>query len=95
MSQSKAAVKDYLGRDKRSPAVEELILRSYFGGRTELFKQGEQASATQYDINSAYAAALRLLPDGRGTWAAIEGRLGPGREVLALGPLAGELGSGG
>lgn len=65
---SRAKVKEYLGRERRSPAVEEAILRAYFGGRTELFRQGEQASAAQYDINSAYAAALRLLPDGRGAW---------------------------
>lgn len=63
-----AGVKNHLGRDSRTPHVEETILRAYFGGRTELFVQGELASAVQYDVNSAYAAALRQLPDGRGTW---------------------------
>lgn len=74
--------KQYLGRDKRRPLVQEAIMRSYFGGRTELFRQGEHASAAQYDINSAYAAALRLLPDGRGEWRrstnwSMDGRFSP------------------
>lgn len=63
-----AGAKAYLGRDTRRPLIEEAILRAYFGGRTELFLQGEVPAATQYDVNSAYAAALRLLPDGRGEW---------------------------
>lgn len=77
-----AGTKAYLGRERRSPRVEELILRSYFGGRTELFLQGEVPAATQYDVNSAYASALRLLPDGRGKWRqsrnwGLEGRWAP------------------
>lgn len=63
-----AGTKAYLGAARRSPQVEETILRAYYGGRTEMFLQGEVATATQYDVNSAYAAALRLLPDGRGKW---------------------------
>lgn len=63
-----AGTRPYVGRDSRHPHTEELLLRAYFGGRTELFAQGEVPAATQYDVNSAYAAALRLLPDGRGQW---------------------------
>lgn len=63
-----AGTRQHVGRDSRSPQVEELLLRAYYGGRTELFSQGEVPAASQYDVNSAYAAALRLLPDGRGKW---------------------------
>jgi hypothetical protein len=77
-----AGAKEYLGREGRRPLIEDAILRAYFGGRTELFRQGEHASGTQYDINSAYAAALRLLPDSRGNWRrsaswAVEGHWNP------------------
>lgn len=63
-----AGAKQYRGPESRRPAVEDAILRSYFGGRTELFVQGEIPAARQYDVNSAYAAACSRLPDGRGTW---------------------------
>lgn len=64
----KYEVKKYVGRGSRRPAIQEPIMRAYFGGRAELFRQGEFSSAAQYDVNSAYAAALRHLPDGRGKW---------------------------
>lgn len=64
----RADVGSCMGREQRRPAVQEAIMRAYFGGRTELFLQGEVAAGTQYDVNSAYASALRLLPDGRGEW---------------------------
>ncbi len=63
-----AGTRKYVGRSSRHPNVEEHLLQAYFGGRTELFAQGEVPAATQYDVNSAYASALRLLPDGRGQW---------------------------
>lgn len=63
----KAGTKSYKSPARR-PQVEELVLRAYFGGRTELFRQGHCAEAVQYDINSAYAAALQSAPDGRGQW---------------------------
>jgi hypothetical protein len=63
-----AGAKGYLPRAERRPAVQDAVYGGYFGGRTELFKQGEFASAAQYDMNSAYATALLQLPDGRGEW---------------------------
>jgi hypothetical protein len=38
------------------------IMSAYFGGRTELFKQGEFASLQGYDIRSAYPFAMQALP---------------------------------
>lgn len=47
--------------DVRTP-----IMHAYFGGRTELFQQGEFDTLYGYDIRSAYPAATRKLPSLRG-----------------------------
>lgn len=45
------------------------ILSAYFGGRTELFKQGEVGRVVEYDICSAYPYAALSLPDlSQGEW---------------------------
>lgn len=38
------------------------IMSAYFGGRTELFKQGEFSHLYGYDIRSAYPFAMQALP---------------------------------
>jgi hypothetical protein len=53
-------------------AVHEASKRAFFGGRFELFKAGRSTGPIYaVDINSAYPAALRLVPDlspDKGTW---------------------------
>lgn len=43
-------------------ALERAVLGAYFGGRTELFRQGIISRTYQYDINSAYPFAMSQLP---------------------------------
>lgn len=53
----------------RSPHFEEdVLMRAYFGGRTEVFRQGMIGEATAFDINSAYPTAAVGLPSGQGEW---------------------------
>jgi DNA polymerase type B, organellar and viral len=78
----RTGAKAYIPKGERRPAVQDAIYSAYFGGRTELFRQGEFASAAQYDVNSAYATALLGLPEGRGEWRrsrswAADGRFSP------------------
>lgn len=44
----------------------DAIMRAYFGGRVELFQQGQLADCTTYDVRSAYPAAATRLPWLRG-----------------------------
>lgn len=54
---------------ERSPTLsEDVLLRAYFGGRTEVFRQGVFAEAVACDINSAYPAAAVQLPTAHGRW---------------------------
>lgn len=48
--------------------IYEAILHSYFGGRVELFLQGNHRQVTAYDVNSAYPYAATLLPSLQGKW---------------------------
>lgn len=41
--------------------IKEMIYKSYFGGRAEIFKLGTFRNLYKYDINSAYPSFLRLL----------------------------------
>lgn len=55
--------------EARPYAVEETLLRAYFGGRTEVFRQGIFAgTVSAWDINSAYPAIAATLPSGHGSW---------------------------
>lgn len=45
----------------------EAILHSYFGGRVELFLQGNHRRVTAYDVTSAYPYAATLCPSLTGT----------------------------
>lgn len=56
-------------RAVRSPTLDEdVIMRAYFGGRTEVFRQGCFDDAIALDINSAYPSAAITLPSTRGRW---------------------------
>lgn len=52
----------------RSNALDVALRHAYFGGRTELYRQGVFDTLSHYDLRSAYAWAVSDLPDGRGTW---------------------------
>lgn len=56
--------------DDSPPKVLEILQHAYAGGRSEMFKGGHiVAPVYQYDINSAYPAAMVHLPSLRGaTW---------------------------
>lgn len=66
----KHAVDEHVVRDgARSPTLDEdVLLRAYFGGRTEVFRQGSFDEGAGWDINSAYPAAAVTLPSSRGAW---------------------------
>lgn len=64
---SRENVDDHLD-EPDNPSLRETILRAYFGGRTEVFRQGTFATAVSWDINSAYPAAALDLPSMIGTW---------------------------
>lgn len=62
-------VKRYIAKHATYPEpVQEALLRSYFGGRVEVFQQGEFDRVWAYDIRSAYPSAAVDLPDARGQW---------------------------
>lgn len=49
--------------------IQDLALRSYFGGRFEILKRGFIGTAFLYDINSAYPYAITKIPDlTKGRW---------------------------
>lgn len=65
--------------------VDEAALYSYFGGRIELFRYGFINSPVYaYDINSAYPAEMRNLPDfSRGQWREVDCGMAPVALVYA------------
>jgi hypothetical protein len=56
-----------VNRPKRN-GLDDAIMRSYFGGRTEVFQQGIHERAASADINSAYPFAATELPTELGDW---------------------------
>lgn len=46
----------------------KFFCNAYYGGRVQLLKQGEAETVYCHDINSAYPAAMRLLPSSIGEW---------------------------
>lgn len=48
--------------------VQDAIMRAYFGGRVEVFLQGEAHNVVNYDIRSAYPFEALHLPTLHGTW---------------------------
>jgi hypothetical protein len=67
---SSRGVKSHLTRhDDLPPEVAQASLHAYFGGRTELFRQGSFPLVSQYDICSAYPWAATFLPSlTEGKW---------------------------
>lgn len=63
-------IRDFHRYDDDFPApVHDGIMRSYFGGRVELFQQGYFPRLTDYDVCSAYPSeCLSLPPMLGGTW---------------------------
>lgn len=54
---------------ERSPTLDEdVLMRAYFGGRTEVFRQGCFDEGVALDINSAYPCAAVQLPTSHGRW---------------------------
>jgi len=48
--------------------VYDAVMRAYYGGRVEVFMQGELTNVTNYDIRSAYPSEALNLPDLYGEW---------------------------
>lgn len=48
--------------------VQDAIMRAYFGGRVEIFQQGQFEQVTNYDIISAYPYEALHLPSLHGEW---------------------------
>lgn len=61
-SGAKKEYHSYRRARQKSPNLENVLLRSTFGGRAEQFKIGTCYNVYIYDINSAYAAAAATLP---------------------------------
>jgi len=60
---------DFPRFDSILPEIQELAMRSYFGGRFEILKRGLIGTADLLDINSAYPSAIANLPDlTNGKW---------------------------
>ena len=58
--------------------VTDIAERAYYGGRFEQFKIGRFDRAYEYDIRSAYPAAIAILPDfSRATWDCLPGDIVP------------------
>lgn len=56
-------VKEHLAADSDfGEGVYKAIRHAYFGGRSELFQQGEFLTLYDYDVSSAYPHAARTLP---------------------------------
>lgn len=53
--------------------IHDAILHSYFGGRVELFLQGNHRGVTAYDVTSAYPYAATLCPSLHGTFSECSG----------------------
>lgn len=65
-------VKDHHQYDADWPAVQHPIMCAYFGGRVELFRQGEFDLVHDYDISSAYPSIALTLPSlNNGSWQAV------------------------
>lgn len=65
---SKWKIRDFMRRtvqENMSGHFWDAITRAYFGGRIEAFKLGTFENIFAYDINSAYPAAIALLPATR------------------------------
>lgn len=56
------SVREHHEYDAAWPDVEPAILSAYFGGRVELFRQGEFPMVYDYDISSAYPSVALELP---------------------------------
>lgn len=52
-------------------AMYEKFLAAYYGGRVQLLKQGEAKQVWCHDINSAYPAAMMMLPSAQGEWSEV------------------------
>lgn len=50
----------------------EKFLSAYYGGRVQLLKQGEAKEVWCHDINSAYPAAMMMLPSAIGSWREVQ-----------------------
>lgn len=46
--------------------IQDIFLKSYYGGRAEIYWRGNIGPAVGYDIHSAYPSALADMPDPRG-----------------------------
>lgn len=64
--------------------IHDGIMCAYFGGRTELFKQGNFKSLYGYDIRSAYPYAMQALPSLVGARFALDETADPDLDRLAL-----------
>lgn len=76
-------IEDHVIHDEDLPLYEP-IMHAYFGGRTELFKQGEFENLYGYDIRSAYPAATRELPSLKGSRWVHDKRFVARREVISI-----------
>lgn len=62
-------VASYRVPDEEFPEpVQDAIMRAYFGGRVEIFQQGQFEDVTNYDIISAYPYEALSLPTLHGEW---------------------------
>lgn len=59
---AKSFFHNYRYRRQLSPELHKAINQAYYGGRAEQFKIGTLHNVKVYDINSAYANAIRYLP---------------------------------
>lgn len=68
---SRYGVKQHV-KEPEDEQIKDALLRAYFGGRVELFKQGRFAALTDYDVRSAYPSVALHLPTLHGTWTRAE-----------------------
>ena len=65
----KHGIRDHHRPDEDLPRpLYRAILSAYFGGRSEVFLQGNVGDCIGYDINSAYPAVAATLPTLHGRW---------------------------
>jgi hypothetical protein len=63
------AVKPHIAPIESYPeAVQDAIMRAYYGGRVEVYHLGIFEDAYSYDIRSAYPSVARELPTSVGAW---------------------------